>query len=105
MNKEFEKDFEISMLSHAREVLEVPSLAGIFQKDSQGKYTCREVRIAFNAYCMAMKHRLDVAEQCKPDRHISSGMITQLQELIDKPAKTEQLFADVLKAFNDGPVT
>ena len=105
MNKEFEKDFEISMLFHAREVLEVLSLSGVLQKDSQGKYIHREVRIAFNAYCMAMKHRLDAVERCKPDRYISPGMITQFQELIDKPAKTEQLFAAVLKVCNDSPVT
>lgn len=103
MNKEFEKDFEMSMLFHAREVLEVLSLAGILQKDSQGKYTHREVRIAFNAYCMAMKHRLDAVERCKPDRYISPGMKTQFHE--SKWSTVEELFAAVLKVCNDSPVT
>ena len=104
MNKEFEKDFELSMLFHAREVLEVLSLAGIFQKDPQGKYIHREVRIAFNAYCMTMKHRLDAVERCKPDRYISPGMKTQFHE--SKWWSTvEELFAAVLKVCNDSPVT
>ncbi len=103
MSKEFEKDFEISMLFHAHEVLEVPSLAGILQKDPEGRYIHRGVRIAFNAYCMAMKHRLDAVERCKPDRYISPGMRTQFHE--SKWSTVEELFAAVLKVCNDSPVT
>lgn len=103
MSKEFEKDFELSMLFHAREVLEVLSLAGIFQKDSGGKYKSREVRIAFNAYCLAMNHSHDVLGRCKPDRHISAGMVSQFH--VSKWSTVEELFAVVLKICNDKPVT
>lgn len=105
MSKEFEKDFEISMLFHARKVLEVLSLAGVLQKDSQGKYIRRGVRIAFNAYCMAMKHKLNAVERCKPDRYISPGMVTQYKEIVGNDSTPEEIFAAVLKVCNDSPVT
>lgn len=103
MSKEFEEDFELSMLFHAREVLEVLSLAGIFQKDSDGKYKSRDVRIAFNAYCMAMEYCLDTVKRCKPDRHISAGMVSQFH--VSKWSTVEELFAAVLKICNDRAIT
>lgn len=104
MSKKFEKDFELSMLFHAREVLEVLSLAGVFQKDSDGKYKSREVRIAFNAYCMAMNARHNAMERCDPNRYVSAGMVSQFTNLVGKQATVEELFKAVLQVSNNTPV-
>ena len=104
MSKEFEKDFEISMLFHAKEIVSTPSLAGILKKNpATGEYENNEVNVAFKAYCMAMNHRLDAVERCKPDRYISTGMITQFHE--SKCSTVQDIFGVVLKISNDSPVT